>query len=230
MKQHIPNAITCCNLLCGCIATYLAFGGEFMYSTLFILGAAVADFFDGFAARRLGVSSPIGKDLDSLADLVSFGFAPATQLFSCLKADLLTQGISGYWAFCCFLVVAFSALRLAKFNNDPRQHDHFIGLATPANALLLTGICASPLAQLGTPAIRIACYLVLCAASCYLLVCELPMFSLKKGKWPFAFAGFSILLTVGLFVAQWRTAGLFFSMLLYILLSVVLYVRKPKQV
>ena len=86
MKKHIPNAITCCNLLSGCVATWLAFQGQFQVAFLFIIIGAVFDFFDGFAARLLHVSSAIGKELDSLADNITFGFAPAAIVFSLLQS------------------------------------------------------------------------------------------------------------------------------------------------
>ena len=132
MKKHIPNTITCCNLISGCIATYYAFLGEFDMALLFIIIGAVFDFFDGMSARLLSVSSPIGKELDSLADDVTFGFAPSAIVF----AYLCTFHIHLMFVpFLAFIMAAFSALRLAKFNLDERQALGFIGLPTPANAL-----------------------------------------------------------------------------------------------
>ena len=149
MKKHIPNTLTCCNLISGCIATGLAFCGDYSTALLFIVIGAAFDFFDGFAARLLGVSSPIGKELDSLADDITFGFAPATIVFSILGKLLpagtacsagcplacVGQALLPYLPYAAFLIAAFSALRLAKFNLDERQQTGFIGLPTPANAL-----------------------------------------------------------------------------------------------
>ena len=138
-KRIIPDAITCCNLLCGSIAVYLATQGAFNWAFVFILGGAFFDFFDGMSARLLKAPSPIGVQLDSLADDITFGLAPAMMLF-CFLLPVL-----GWWAGLALLMAAFSALRLAKFNVDERQHDSFIGLATPANAIFWGGLCCLPI-------------------------------------------------------------------------------------
>ena len=132
MKKHIPNTITCLNLISGCIATYWAFQGDYELALLFIVIGAVFDFFDGMVARLLHVSSPIGKELDSLADDITFGFAPSAIVF-----DFLCKFHTHLFfiPFLAFIMAAFSALRLAKFNLDERQALGFIGLPTPANAL-----------------------------------------------------------------------------------------------
>ena len=139
MKKHIPNMITCCNLISGCIATYWAFQSAFELALLFIIIGAVFDFFDGMTARLLHVSSPIGKELDSLADDITFGFAPSAIIFRLLQ-DMCTNMfepsiIGDVLPYAAFVMAAFSALRLAKFNLDERQAMGFIGLPTPANAL-----------------------------------------------------------------------------------------------
>lgn len=139
---NIPNTITCLNLISGCIATYWAFQGDYRMALLFIVIGAVFDFFDGMVARLLHVSSPIGKELDSLADDITFGFAPSAIIFSYLSH--LTSYISPLIPYLAFIMAAFSALRLAKFNLDERQALGFIGLPTPANALfweLLLVVC-----------------------------------------------------------------------------------------
>lgn len=232
MKKHIPNAITCCNLLCGCTATYLAFGGRPELAGAFILLAAVFDFFDGWSARKLGVSSPIGKELDSLADVISFGFAPSAMLFHSLREVTLFPRIA---CFAAFLIAAFSALRLAKFNLDERQTCGFIGMPTPANALLLTGLCCSPLlAYAGChwplPVFLIATF-ALIGALCWLLVCEIPMFSFKAGgKTAWVFAAAAIVITLACLVLWHDARGLFLSMLLYIVicLTEAAYAEKRK--
>ena len=182
MKKHIPNTITCCNLISGCIATYFAFLGDFELALLFIIIGAVFDFFDGMSARLLGVSSPIGKELDSLADNITFGFAPSAIVFSYLctfHIHLL------FVPFLAFVMAAFSALRLAKFNLDERQALGFIGLPTPANALfwgsLVLGLQQHDICFGGMEWVILAGTFV----SCYLLIAEIPMFALKFKHWGF---------------------------------------------
>lgn len=184
MKKHIPNSITCCNLVCGCIATYFALQPEPHYATAlaFIISGAVFDFFDGFLARLLNVSSPIGKELDSLADDITFGFAPAAMVFSLFREMTPAYAgcpVSEWIPFTAFLIAAFSALRLAKFNLDERQSTSFIGLPTPANALfwgaLITGYHDSLLSLPYAPWLL----LVGIVCSSLLLVAEIPMFALK---------------------------------------------------
>lgn len=147
IKKHIPNAITCCNLLCGCLAIVQAFEGNLVYSAYLVGLAAIFDFFDGFAARMLKVSSPIGKDLDSLADMVTFGVVPGIVMYKLILKTIFFQDDLSlpsdhlyYLSYSAFLIPVFSAIRLAKFNNDVRQSDSFIGLPTPANAIFICSI------------------------------------------------------------------------------------------
>ena len=180
MKKHIPNTITCCNLISGCIATYFAFMGIYYLALLFIVIGAVFDFFDGMVARLLHVSSPIGKELDSLADDITFGFAPSAIIFSYLSSFHIH---APFVAFLAFVMAAFSALRLAKFNLDERQALGFIGLPTPANALfwgsLIVGLYQYEVSFEGLEwIILIGTFL-----SCYLLIAEIPMFALKFKHW-----------------------------------------------
>ena len=185
IKKHIPNTITCCNLVSGCIATTFAFAGNPKMAMFWIIMGAVFDFFDGMLARLLKVSSPIGKELDSLADDVTFGVAPSAIVFSelfTLQYPVL-QGLQTYIPYCAFLIAAFSALRLAKFNLDDRQTTSFIGLPTPANALfwgsfIIGGHTFIESFRWGVPLI-----LIMICLSCYLLVAEFPMFALKFKKW-----------------------------------------------
>jgi CDP-diacylglycerol--serine O-phosphatidyltransferase len=186
MKKHIPNTITCCNLISGCIATYWAFSGDYELALLFIVIGAVFDFFDGMTARLLHVSSPIGKELDSLADDITFGFAPSAIIFNWLSGysfHELPSPIAFLMPFTAFIMAAFSALRLAKFNLDERQSMGFIGLPTPANALfwgsLIVGagqfLASSPIYIYGTIAVMLL--------FSYLLIAEIPMFALKFKTW-----------------------------------------------
>ena len=180
-KKHIPNSITCLNLISGCIATYWAFQGDAQLALLFIVIGAVFDFFDGMVARLLHVSSPIGKELDSLADDITFGFAPSAIVFNFLVP--LTTHLSPIIPYLAFIMAAFSALRLAKFNLDERQALGFIGLPTPANALFWGSLLVGLGEEIAT--LPYAGYLILAGLliSSYLLVSEIPMFALKFKSW-----------------------------------------------
>lgn len=171
----IPNLLTLCNLLSGCVAISVLFlRQDFRAAFGLVIAAAVFDFFDGFAARMLHVSSPIGKELDSLADMVSFGIVPSVVVFTQLSQSL--AGTSLEWLrFVAFLIAAFSALRLAKFNIDDRQHEEFRGLPTPACALFFVSLPMLNLSWIGLPAVLLGLTAVFSA----LLVCDMPMFSLK---------------------------------------------------
>jgi CDP-diacylglycerol--serine O-phosphatidyltransferase len=179
MKKHIPNMITCLNLISGCIATYFAFQSDYSMALLFIVIGAVFDFFDGMVARLLHVSSPIGKELDSLADDITFGFAPSAIVFSFLCSFHIHLP---FIPFLAFIMAAFSALRLAKFNLDERQALGFIGLPTPANALfwgsLIVGLESYPYFEGMEWVILVGPFI-----SCWLLVAEIPMFALKFKTW-----------------------------------------------
>ena len=173
IKRIIPNSLTCANLLCGSAAVFMATQQQFLWAFALIIAGAVCDFFDGASARWLKVPSPLGVQLDSLADDITFGLAPAMTLFCYLKP------IIGWWALIALLIAAFSALRLAKFNIDERQTTSFIGLATPPNAIFW----ASLVCWLNSVELPIWGPWVLLAGSllsCYLLVSEIPFFSFKS--------------------------------------------------
>ena len=181
LRKHIPNALTCCNLLSGCIATSFAYNGDIRIAFLFIILGAVFDFFDGMVARLLHVSSPIGKELDSLADNITFGVAPSMMVFyelGQLNCPDFLEPLTGILPYTAFLIAAFSALRLAKFNIDERQSLSFIGLPTPANALFWGGLLMLQSNYKDTPAFYVI-ILLLVFLSSYLLISEIPMFSLK---------------------------------------------------
>lgn len=180
MKKHIPNTITCLNLISGCIATYWAFQGNYDFALIFIVAGAVFDFFDGMAARLLGVSSPIGKELDSLADVVTFGVAPSAMVFSFLSSFHIHLP---FVPFLAFVIAAFSALRLAKFNLDERQTMGFIGLPTPANALFWGSLIVDCGDWLHTLPHSAGIILLMVFVSCWLLISEIPMFALKFKQW-----------------------------------------------
>lgn len=230
IKKHIPNAITCCNLICGCIAIGYALHEHYATALLMIVMGAVFDFFDGMTARLLHVSSNIGKELDSLADVVTFGVAPATMVFAVCSCKYVhypeSLGMLSYFIpYLAYLLAAFSALRLAKFNLDTRQSTSFIGLPTPANALFWGSLIVSYQRVFYSPN---ANYwgLILLVGVCifsYLLVCELPMFALKfknlswadnKIKYIFVITSLILLVTMGI-------SGIAATIVWYLLLSAV---------
>lgn len=133
LRSNIPNFITCLNICSGCVALVLAFSGQYFYASVAIIAAAVFDFLDGAMARALKAYSDMGKELDSLCDVVSFGVAPAAMVYMQLPSPA---------KYCALLIAVCGALRLARFNVDTRQHDGFIGLPIPANALFWIGMSA----------------------------------------------------------------------------------------
>lgn len=180
--RNIPNTLTSCNLFSGCIAAYMAFHGNYKEALLFIVLGAMFDFFDGMTARLLHVSSPIGKELDSLADDITFGLAPAAIAFSLFKEvyypDFLMP-VAGIMPYTAFLIAVFSGLRLAKFNIDERQTSSFIGMPTPANALFWASLAVGGHSFLISDNFNAIYLFVLVVVMSLLLVAELPMFSLK---------------------------------------------------
>lgn len=258
IKKHIPNTITCGNLLCGCLAIVQAFEGNLVWAAYLVGIAAVLDFFDGFAARLLKVSSPIGKDLDSLADMVTFGVVPGIVMYQLIQVSSNNTSIVNLRShdpsflvlvikYFAFLIPIFSAIRLAKFNNDTRQSDSFIGVPTPANAVL---ICSLPLilyynfsyyflsqsnnilpliSVTGTDTVVGGVILEpirLCLLSLImslLLVAELPLFALKfkHFKWKDNEIRFVFLGLSVVLLATLQFVGIPLVIILYILMSVI---------
>ena len=186
VTKHIPNTLTSCNLISGCIAIVFALSANYTMALTFIVVGAVFDFFDGMSARLLGVSSPIGKELDSLADVVTFGVAPSSMIYTLL----LTLSKSGWnetltfaIPYVAFVMAAFSALRLAKFNLDERQTTSFIGLPTPANALFWGALIVGNENVFDENSYYIYLLIILVFVSSWLLVAEIPMFALKFKHW-----------------------------------------------
>ena len=182
ITRHIPNAVTCCNLFSGCIASVMAFNENYTLAISFIILGAVFDFFDGMLARLFKVSGPLGKELDSLADDITFGFAPSAIVFSLFKEvhypDFLLP-VADYMPYTAFLISVFSALRLGKFNIDPRQSSSFIGMPTPANALFWGSLTVGAHSFLISDSFNAAYLFILVVIMSLLLVAEIPMFSLK---------------------------------------------------
>ena len=237
-KKAIPSSITLLNLLCGCLSVVCAFKGQLPIAAFFIILATFFDFFDGFSARLLHCQSEFGKQLDSLADVVTFGMAPAVIVFQMLKTSVYLPQVSfgdeNLMPYIAFIIVLFSALRLAKFNIDIRQSEIFIGLPTPANAIF---IAALPLilwyfngsdtfiAQWSRLIFNNFYFLsVLVFLMSYLLIAELPLmsfkfktYSWKNNKTKYLFVIFSILLlTILNFIA------IPLIIIFYIILSVVI--------
>ena len=186
VTKHIPNTLTSCNLISGCIAIVFALSANYTMALTFIVVGAVFDFFDGMSARLLGVSSPIGKELDSLADVVTFGVAPSSMIYT-LLLTLDKPGWNDTLAFAvpyvAFVMAAFSAIRLAKFNLDERQTTSFIGLPTPANALFWAALIVGGEEMLAAQSQVILLLVALVFISSWLLVAEIPMFALKFKHW-----------------------------------------------
>ncbi|MBV6428266.1 MAG: hypothetical protein KIPDCIKN_02792 [Haliscomenobacter sp.] len=237
MKKAIPNAITLANLLAGMLAVVFLVYGQPETAVGLVLFALFADFLDGAVARWLKVNSPLGKELDSLADVVSFGVAPGVMLYGLISAgysDGVWPSALDYAALPAFLLAPFAALRLGKFNLDERQSEAFIGLPTPASALFVCGLVL----LYGNPhPAWVAVFLhpfALYAVTAFLsalMIAEIPMFSLKMKHFGWAgneikyiFAGISLAL-----LAIWRETALSAIVLLYIGLSVGLYLSKRKN-
>ena len=248
LMKSVPNIITCLNLFSGSLACVLAMETNYTGALIFIIFAAMFDFLDGFAARLLKAFSPIGKDLDSLADVISFGLAPGLLIFSFLQRLEEVAGIGIALHFVGFLIPIFAALRLAKFNIDTRQTNSFLGLPVPANALFwgaliptlnykfLGGDLSLKFADFHTPIvdgilgngwgimILVIGFVIILSL---LMVSELPMFSLKfksygwKGnEMPYIL----IILTVVL-VFFFHLFGISLCILAYILMSAIKKLR-----
>ena len=185
--KHLPNALTLANLFCGCCALLYTLYWQPEIAALFTIGSFIFDYLDGMTARALRVSSPLGKELDSLADIVSFGVVPGAMLYCLLSGEVSIATDSGnslvdIYALPAFALSAFSALRLAKFNLDTRQANYFIGLSTPACTVFVLGLTLTAYHDLFglKEMIENKWFLYgLTALLSWLLVSELPMFGMK---------------------------------------------------
>jgi len=227
MKKYIPNLLTCCNAFVGALSVVFALRGFLETDALLILCAAFFDFFDGFAARLFKVESKIGIDLDSLADVISFGLAPAAILFMWMdfcfiemppELHFFPLSLLPYFA---FIIVPFSAYRLAKFNNDERQHFEFYGLATPANAFFIAFL---PFAAGRLPFLD-NFWVLLCLTLIFsiLLISEIPMFSLKFSNYKFKnnWVRYSFLFLSAILLIAFQLAAFPIIILLYIFISLI---------
>jgi CDP-diacylglycerol--serine O-phosphatidyltransferase len=231
MKKQIPNLITLLNLFSGCIAITMAFQGNFRAVVIWVAVAALFDFLDGAAARLLKAYSPLGVELDSLADLVSFGVAPAVAVFMLIRDHLLLPALlepaAPYIPYLAFIIPVFSAYRLAKFNLDERQTTSFLGLPTPANGLFWISYCFGLQRTLPASAFMFYLTIALLLLFSVLMITEIPMFSLKiksmrlKGNERQAL----LLLLIVVFMALWGIMGTAAGIAAYILISVIAPVK-----
>jgi CDP-diacylglycerol--serine O-phosphatidyltransferase len=235
VTRHLPNVITLLNLTAGCLSIVSAFEGNLQLAGVFIIIAGIFDFFDGFTARLIGAYSPLGKELDSLSDVVSFGVAPSMILYHLLKNSYGFEGseglLTGHLVLVIpFLLAAFSSLRLGIFNLDARQTSSFIGLATPPSAFFTVGIVFglhsgwSRVFEFFTSSPTLLILIIIMQSA--LLVCELPMFSLKIKSLKFSVAYKQITLIIGTvaLIALFGKASLSFIILWYIFLSTFFWI------
>lgn len=234
MKQHIPNTITLLNLFCGCCAIVAIIYGQVLLSLLLLVIGILADYLDGAVARLLNVHSELGKEMDSLADMVTFGLLPGTMLYYMLTVDQAATEL--IWQYTpVFIVTLFSALRLAKFNLDTRQTDHFLGLPTPSSTIFVAGLLAIyHYDSFGLAAFISSPWVLFTVAVglSFLLVSEVPMFSLKfkHFRWSgneikFIFAAIAVALLVLLGVAGPPSV-----ILLYVLFNLGRYLAGAKPI
>ncbi len=218
MKRHLPNFLTSCNLVCGCLGIVFLLEDRGVPAAYFVWAACVFDFFDGFAARMLKVSSPIGKELDSLADVVSFGVLPSMVMYKMIGDSTASDALP----YIGFLIAVFSALRLAIFNIDETQTDSFKGLNTPANTLFITSL---PLvAPMAGPWLTQTWVLIsITTVFSFLMVSRIEIFALKfkNFSWADNKIRFTFLLVSVLLIIIFKVIALPLVILLYIGLSLV---------
>ena len=226
ITKNIPNSITCLNLLSGCFACLFAYKGEYDIVALCIGLSALFDFLDGMAARLLHAYSPMGKELDSLADLISFGLAPGMVVYWLLgeaSTALPFGSLNTYIPYLAFVIPTFSGLRLAKFNIDERQTTSFIGLPVPAHALFWAsaGYSVLPVVH-ANEGLFVLVTVILAFITSLLLVSEIPMFSLKVKSlaWKGNELRYILIACAIIFVALWGFLGISGTILLYIVLSI----------
>ena len=223
ITKHIPNAITSLNLLSGALGVIFTLEGRLDIAFPLMLAGAFLDFFDGLAARKLGVSGNVGKELDSLADMVSFGLLPSLMLYETMRLSGCTCPL----AYVCLILAVLSGIRLAKFNVDERQECDFIGLATPASAMICGSLCyfiaISPASKL-TNWIAASWFLpALAVLLGLLLLSEIPMFSMKVSKGHKLFDGKRIVFLSLSLATAIITAIFMLNWSLFVLLTFTIY-------
>jgi len=234
ITKQLPNVITLLNLVSGCLSIVAALDCDLQLAGLFIILAAVFDFLDGFTARLIGAYTMLGKELDSLSDVVSFGVAPSMIIYELMRQSLelpKNEGLlNGHWLLLIpFVMAAFSSLRLGMFNLDERQSSSFIGLPTPANALMIVGLTFglnSTWADVyGIFTSSVWALTAIVALQSFLLVCELPMFSfkIKSLKLSVAYKQLLFLSGAAVLVVIFLKAALSLIIVWYVFLSLVFY-------
>ncbi len=225
VKKHLPNAITCANLFSGCVGIVFAFQQNLIVAAYALFLAAIFDFFDGFASRVLQSFSGIGKELDSLADMVSFGVLPSVVLYELFLQAHQIDKVSPFLNFIAFLIPVFSALRLAKFNTDTRQAEIFIGLPTPANAILIASLplIIDQYPQLTGYILNPYGLSVFTIIMCALLVAEIPLMSLKFKNSDFNknIYRYLLLLFSAILILFFKFAAVPVVIFIYIILSII---------
>ena len=218
MKKHIPNLLTCLNLAIGCVGIYYTLQGDGLEAFYFVIAAGLFDFLDGFAARMLKVQSEIGKQLDSLSDLVSFGLLP-----SFFMLQWLQESSAYFWV--AIIIAIFSAIRLAVFNLDESQSDSFKGLPTPANAIMLTSLIFLPFEIYEYTLISI------CIFSAIMLVSPIRLIALKFSSSGWKGNEERLILIIGILIllAVFRWTSFPYIIPFYIMVSVISYVARSAR-
>lgn len=227
MKKHIPNFLTLCNLACGCYGVVAVFNGDIQTGSIMIWAGALFDFFDGFAARMLKKFSSIGKDLDSLADLITFCFLPASILFALIELNQT----NGWFAYFGYLIVIFGALRLAKFNNDSRQSESFYGMPVPASGIFVSVFpFISDFEKAGVSDFLMNSYTLIGVSVLlsFMMVSDIKLMSLKfkdfsiSANWP----RFLLIILSIILIVIFKIIALPFIIILYVVLSLALNIAK----
>ena len=243
IRKNIPNFITCLNVVSGCLAVLFAIKGQLTVSVIFIFAGAIFDFFDGMAARLLKVYSAMGKELDSLADMITFGLAPGVLMMAMMEDALFGVNVRPesfmdlslrdvIFTFAFLLIPVFSALRLAKFNIDTRQTDSFIGLPTPANALLISALALiaehGRYDALDAFLLQPVVLIIVTIAMSLLLVSEIPMFSLKLKNlsWKDNKVRFLFLILSATLILAFNIYGIAAAIVSFILISILLQLKR----
>jgi CDP-diacylglycerol---serine O-phosphatidyltransferase len=225
MLKHLPNAITSGNLICGCLGIIECFAGNLKTATAYILIAAIFDFFDGFVARAVKANSAMGKELDSLADCISFGALPGFMLYQLMLQSANLQVAGTWWAYSALLIPVFSALRLAKFNIDTRQSDSFIGVPTPADAMLIASFPFLIAQETFFKPFLTNIYVLAAVAvvMSYLMMAELPLIALKFKDFSWKNNVYTYLLVISsiLLVAILQFSAVPIILLVYVALSAI---------
>jgi CDP-diacylglycerol--serine O-phosphatidyltransferase len=234
IRRNLANAVTCMNLVCGCLSVLYCIRVDLQMASIFILLASIFDFLDGFVARLANAYSSIGKDLDSLADVVSFGVAPGFIVFALFYYNSAFLNIDfdpskNWYSFAAFLLPCFSALRLAKFNNDTRQTEGFLGLPVPSMSIIVASLPfiifhSSTPEWLDNFLVHPVTLIFLIFTLGYLMLSEIPLISLKFKSWDFKTnkARYAVVILGALLLAVWQLKALPLVILSYITISLTL--------